>query len=204
MKKIIILILLLQLTSLAIFSQNTMWLTNGEKITIGEYEANEDNILIYKKNNNKVKNIEIEDIFSIIEKSGNERIFYIPDTSNQDYFTISQMRQFVKGRTDARNNYNSKWTTIGGIVIGAGSVIGVPLIGLNSLYAPIFPLSYNFITGLVKVKKEKIGIEKQYLKNKHYVLGFEKSAKQKRIKNSLFGTGIGIAVGIAAVLIFVN
>ena len=195
---------LFQINTINSFSQNTMLLTSGKKITIGEYKVSESSFLAYKNQKEKLKSIVIEDVFSIIDKSGAETIFYKSDTTNNESFSVDQMRFFVNGENDAINNYKSPWTTVGGIVIGAGSVISVPLAGLNSLYTPIFPTAYVSSVGLIKVKTKKLGIKNQYLENKHYVLGFEKAAKQKRIKNSLFGSGIGIAVGIGAALVFLK
>ena len=201
---IIISIFLFQINSLVIFSQNTMLLTNGKKITIGQYKIGNNNILAYKNKKDKLKNIELEDVFSIVEKSGNEKIFYKSDSTNKEYFTVEQMRYFIKGENDAANNYKSPWTTVGGVIVGVGTVVSVPLVGLNSLYAPLLPIAYNSSVGLIQVKTEKLGIESQYIDNKHYVLGYKKTAKQKRITNSLFGSGIGIVVGIAAVFVIFN
>ena len=199
----IINLFIFQIIATLAFSQNTVLLTNGKKMSIGEYKVSDNGFLAYKNQKNKINNIELADIFSVIEKSGNEKIFFKPDSIDNESFTVDQMRFFVKGESDAINNYKSPWTTIGGVVIGAGSVISIPLAGLNSLYVPIFPLAYTTSVGLIK-KAKKIGIEEQYLENKHYVLGFDKAAKHKRIKNSLFGSGIGLVVGIGVILVFFN
>ena len=197
-------LIIFQIITTGSFSQNTLVLTNGKKIDIGEFKLNENNILAYKNSKGKIKSVLIEDVFSSIDKLGTETIYYKPDSTDSESFNIEEMRFFINGESDAINNYKNLWTTIGGIVIGAGSVISVPLVGLNSLYIPIFPTAYTSTVGLIKVKTQKLGIEKQYLDNKHYVLGFKKVAKHKRIKNSLFGSGIGIAVGIGVALVFFN
>ncbi|MBN1250560.1 MAG: hypothetical protein JXR51_05225 [Bacteroidales bacterium] len=202
--KYFMLIAVFQIFTEVVFSQNILQLANGKKISIGEYKVSENSFLSYKNQKGKLKSIELEEVFSIIDKSGNENLFYVADSSDNEAFNVEQMRFFINGESDALNNYKSTWTFIGGIAVGAGSVVSIPLAGLSSLYAPVFPLAYSSSVGLIKVKTEKLGIEKQYIDNEHYVLGFEKTAKQKRIKNSLLGSGIGIAVGLSAALLFFN
>jgi len=169
MKSIIFILstLAFQMIFFASFSQNTMLLTNGKKVTIGEYKLGKNNFLLYKNQKGKIKNIEFQEIFSIKEKSGNEKIFYKPDSTNNESFSVEQMQFFVKGENDAINNYKSPWTTVGGITVGAGSVVCVPLAGLYSLYVPIPLLAYTSSVGLIKKKTKKLGIKKQYIENKH-------------------------------------
>ena len=99
MKTIIFIIaaLIFQINTISSFSQNTMLLKNGKKITIGEYKVSENSFLAYKNQKGKLKSIEIEDIFSIIDKSGAEKVFYKADSTDNESFSLEQMRFFIHG-----------------------------------------------------------------------------------------------------------
>jgi len=112
------------------------------------------------------------------------------------------MRDFVSGASDARTNYKTPWITTGGFVVGGGSAIAVSAVGLNSLLVPIFPALYSGGVGIIKVKKDKLNIPDNLKNNDYYVEGYFRVANHKRINNAIIGSGIGMALGIVAVLIF--
>ena len=145
MKTLKIIIILLLLNNLFIISkaQNTLWLLNGKKITIGDYHINkgyeDEEILTYLCFKGRTKEIELESIFMIINSENRENIFYKQDSLLDNYFTIEQMHSYILGENSAINNYKPWWSTTTGFVIGASSSFLTPL---NKL---IFPMLFKAI-----------------------------------------------------------
>lgn len=183
-------------------AQNTLLLVNGKKIEVGEFKVSDSLFLAYKNKKGKIKSVYLHDIFSVQEQNGKETIFYIPDHTDTESFTINQMRDFVNGAYDARTNYKTPWITTGGFVVGGGSAVAVSAIGLNSLLVPIFPALYSGGVGIVKVKKDKLNIPDNFKNNDYYLEGYTRVANHKRINNAIIGSGVGMALGIVAVIIF--
>lgn len=176
---------------IGIVAQNYIWLNNGEKMKIGEFKITNTDIISYRNLKGKAKSIESMDVFSIVDSSGNEQVIYVPDTSYQDVFTVSEMRSFVQGRYDASQNFKSPLTTIGGIVVaGASSVV------INPVYVFLISTGYTSVVGLTKPNDKKLKIPTEFINNEHYKLGYKKEVKHKRIKNAIIGSGIGLIVGI--------
>ena len=183
-------------------AQNTLLLVTGKKIEIGEFKVSDSLFLAYKNKKGKIRSANLQDVFSVKAVNGKETIFYVPDSSDAESFTIIQMRDFVSGASDARTNYKTPWITTGGFVVGGGSAIAVSAVGLNSLLVPIFPALYSGGVGIIKVKKDKLNIPDNLKNNDYYVEGYFRVANHKRINNAIIGSGIGMALGIVAVLIF--
>ncbi len=183
-------------------AQNTLLLVTGKKIEIGEFKVSDSLFLAYKNKKGKIRSTNLQDVFSVKAVNGQETIFYVPDSSDAESFTIIQMRDFVSGASDARTNYKTPWITTGGFVVGGGSAIAVSAVGLNSLLVPIFPALYSGGVGIIKVKKDKLNIPDNLKNNDYYVEGYFRVANHKRINNAIIGSGIGMALGIVAVLIF--
>ncbi len=183
-------------------AQNTLWLVNGKKLTIGEFKVSDSLFLAYKNKKGKIKSADLRDVFSVKLKSGEETVFYVPDATDTESFSINQMRNFVNGAYDARTNYKTPWITTGGFVVGGGSAVAVSAIGLNSLLVPVFPALYSGGIGIIKVKKDKFDVPQNLKSNEHYMEGYMRMANHKRINNAIIGSGVGMALGIVAVIIF--
>ncbi|MEN8120808.1 MAG: hypothetical protein ABFS35_10700 [Bacteroidota bacterium] len=204
MRKLIYYFALLAITLSFVESkaQNTLLLVTGKKIEIGEFKVGDSLFLAYKNKKGKIRSANLQDVFSVKKKNGEETIFYIPDSTDNETFTINQMRDFVNGAYDARTNYKTPWVTTGGFVVGGGSAVAVSVIGLNSLLVPIFPALYSGGVGIVKVKKNKLDIPENLKSNNYYVEGYTRVANHKRINNAIIGSGVGIAIGILGIIIF--
>lgn len=183
-------------------AQNTMLLVTGKKIEIGEFKVSNSLFLAYKNKKGKIRLTDLRDIFSVQKQNGKETIFYVPDSTDTESFTINQMRDFVNGAYDARTNYKTPWVTTGGFVVGGGSAVAVTAVGLNSLLVPFFPALYSGGVGIVKVKKDKLNIPDNLKNNDYYMEGYTRVANHKRTNNAIIGSGIGMALGIVAVIIF--
>ncbi len=203
MKKSILLILFL-FSFCFLNAQKVILLLNGKKLYTKAFKFSDDNsILAYKNSRGKIKSVISSEIFSIVDSNKIEKIIYLPDT-NINLFSVEEMRTYVLGKYDARNNYNAKKYMYGGIIVAGSSVICVPLIGLSTIYVPLFPLSYYGFVGLKKIKTEKLNIKTEYTNNEYYITGYKEIVRKKRMNYSLIGTGIGITVGIGIAAIIFN
>ena len=183
-------------------AQNTLVLVNGKKIEISEFKQRDSLFLSYKNKKGKIKLANLLDVFSVQKEDGKEIIYYVADSTNNESFTVNQMRNFVNGSYDARTNYKTPWITSAGFVVGGSSAIAVSSVGLNSVLAPVFPALYSGAIGIIKVKKEKLNIPENLRKNEYYTEGYYRTANHKRINNAIFSSGVGMAIGIVALLIF--
>ena len=131
--------------------------------------------------------------FQLSRNTGTEKILYIPDTTYQDAFTIPQMKSFVQGQYDAIQRFKSPWVTIGGIGIS-----GVSSLFVNPVYVFAISGAYCSGIGITGTSKKKLAFSAELKDNKHYMLGYKKASKHKRIKNAIIGSGIGLAVGLTS------
>ncbi len=180
-------------------AQNTLWLTNGKKINIGEFKIENKDFITYKSLKNKDKSIETYEVFSLIEKDGNEIIVYNQDTTYEGAFSLLEMRAFVQGQTDASQKFKSPLITAGGIVLMTASSVVI-----NPVFVILVSGAYCTTIGLTKPSDKKLNIPTEYKNNDHYVLGYKKETKHKRIKNAIIGSGIGLAVGFTTFAIINN
>lgn len=208
------------------FSQDTLLLLTG-KIYSGQITEISNNFIIIKtegKKLNPLKLIYNDELFSFV-KNNNETIIYKPDSINESTFNALEMKYFIKGTQDGKKFYHAPFATIGGFAAGmTGGVFG--------FWGSIIPTSYVLITGLKtpKVKtsfpdEDKItlpanqvnlsyGLKFSPIKevmptndqiyNSFYEYGYNISAKDKKIKNSIKGSVLGVVTFIAAAMIFTH
>jgi len=189
-------LIIILMTGIIMSAQNTLWLTNGKKIEIGEFKIQNKDYISDKTPNNKFKSIESYDVFSIVESNGNEIIIYKQDSSSLEAFNLIEMRAFLQGETDAMKDFKSPLITTGGFVVAGASALFIPptLVILTSG-------AYCAGVGLIKPNEKKFKIPLEYKNNEHYLLGYKKEVKNKRIKNAIIGTGIGLIAGFTTLAI---
>lgn len=185
-----------------LYSQDTIIIVNGKHINTNEYKI--DNLnreFIYINKKGKGKSIFLDNIFSINDSLGNEKIIYNPDNNNLYKYSVDEMRDFMQGGYDASNFYKSPLSIFYGFISGAGSTILIQ----NPIYA-IFPSgAICVIIGLPNVSHKRI--EKRFPKysdNNFYYLGFNQEAKNKRFINSIKGASAGIISGLTIIILQLN
>lgn len=203
MKKILYLFFVLFCLSYYAKSQNTMLLVTGKKLVIGDFKLNKSDYISYKNQKGKIKSVAKQDVFSIRLNNGNETLIYHPDLSDTTAFTVEQMRDYVSGVYDARTNYKMPWLTSCAIVLG-GSSIGLTAAGMNTLLAPVIPVTYSAGIGVFKVKKNKLQLPDNFKNNDYYTEGYLYRVNKKRINHAILGSIIGIAAGTLAVITLVK
>lgn len=141
-----------------------------------------------------------ENVFSITyAETGEEQIIYTPDTLGllvidtirpEVEYSVTEMRNYIKGRIDGRKQ-NASWSTVGGLAAGlTGSVLG-------AFYGPIIPAVYVTI---VSTRRPRIDFnnvsDPTLMGNEAYEDGYTKSAKRKKVRNVVISSVGSLAVGV--------
>src|SRR3989339_331032 len=203
--RLLFLFIILLISSVS-YSQFTVLLTNGEKFLLSNYRYNDfGTAIIWKNTFQETQEVDIDLVFSIIDASGREEVIYKTDTSKEDFMTVDQMRDFVHGESDAREKYKCNWCFVTGVLIGTASPFITPLIGIKSiLYSPLLPTATSSGIGFTGASRRKIAKQNpEMVTNEHYVLGYCEVSSQKKLKSTIIGSGIGLAIGVIAT-IFLN
>ena len=190
--KIISLLISVCLTASLCFSQVTLSLLNGKKLTLESYVLHEKEKSIeynYKKNNGKIKKSysDFLDIYSLND-SGSEKIFYFPE--DEFSYSIEEMGKIVFGSQKATMEYKPWWAFVAGVAVG-GSAFWIP-----SNYAKII-IPIGYIGGMAFVKPLKYNIYKRYpdfANDKSFIFGYQRTGRIKIIKNTTFGVISGIII----------
>ncbi len=189
----------------------TLWFRDGKIKTIKNYSLTDSSYyegqIKFTTSNGKTKTKYLEDVFSVVNKSGNEKIFYTPNENLGETLSTSQMKSYVLGRQDALNTKISPIIFIGGIVTGAaGAFIPQPEIKTNNGSFPLplgifVPATYVVVMGATPPTAEKLSQKfPDKAGNEPYLMGYQEGIRKKRVKNSLIGAGIGFVAGIVTLI----
>lgn len=198
MNKFIIFCLFAVLSSVCLAQSSipTILLMTGK--TLDGTLVNEDSLYIYysyEKRNGKTveKKLDWERVFSIYDESGNERVIYVADTSLGNYFTEEEMRYYIKGEQDAQSGYKSNWTIWVGVPVTGG--LGYVLSSSPLVFT--VPFIYMVGAALPKYKMTPSSIsDPELLRQPAYILGYERTARTKRLFKSLASGMAGAALGV--------
>ena len=203
---ILILGLLLTTFLSKVDSQTMVWFLNGDKMTLNDCKINEDDWLItYYNKKQKEKIIDLDYVFSITDSLGKEKVYYIPVIfdETEDTFSVAQMRSFVEGEYDGTMEHKARLSLAGGFIVGG--VTGVLLYPNLLFWSPAFPAGAAVISGITSPSKKKIiKLHPERAEDKHYMYGYQESAKHKRAVASIKGGAVGLLLGIIAGAIIVN
>lgn len=142
-----------------------------------------------------------ENVFSVTDSLGRERIWYFQDTVFGNDLSIQEMRWFIKGEQDARSGYRPRVAQWGGFLFGAGASIALNL-EVNALFLP--PV-YGAAMILPRVHVTRGSLSDPYLDGEpNYAYGYAKVGRSKRVVRSLISTAAGIVVGVAVRQLVIN
>ncbi|MDQ3190269.1 MAG: hypothetical protein M3Q58_01610 [Bacteroidota bacterium] len=183
--------------------QDVIWLMNGRKqegkvINISESVINYE---ISKNNKTYKKEIDTYRTFSILYGDGHTKILYAQDTLNGNNFSVSEMRYFILGEQDAYKYFNATGSILIGFSLAASGGFFLAESFLV-LLVPFISTGLHTIPGIY-IKKSKVS-NPNYLKEETYVQGYKRVAKNKRIKNAIKGSLVGVLAGIATFHILNN
>ena len=153
----------------------------------------------FEKKSGKVKEskLDLERIFSITDSSGEEKVYYAVDTFMGNYFSVEEMRSYIEGEVDASNYNSGNWTYAVGVPLTAGAGY---LLSSTILAFPL-PFIYTIVSTIPKHKmRTHKSIHSSKKDDPAYILGYERTARTKRLFKSLFaglvGTASGFAIGV--------
>lgn len=204
----IIIALLVVTISINALAQDKVQLMNG-RVLRGKLGTEYDDYFdfSYYKKGGKVKLMELTKyrMFSYTNSSGEETILYKQDTLMGNFFTKNEMKMFVYGERDAFSNYKSTGWFVTGLGLGFTSVIldtydFAPNGGFFKITPSIVPIAVPFVVtigaGIFKPKvRKEYAADVSFLGSEHYIEGFQKIAKVKKLKNALLGSVIGVGTG---------
>ena len=157
----------------------------------------DDNKPIYNNESvmeNPSSNSTAENLNDTIKQESNEPVFYkAPDPKEM----------FLKGREDARRYYHSSGSTLGGLIAPVvGSVLAVPLSGFGFVIG-VVGIPVIAASGSVNMENENVS-DRTLLKNKDFVAGYQKQAKNKRLGNAVLGEVVPMgAVIVLSILVLI-
>ena len=146
----------------------------------------------------KLKKIDPDRVFSLRYMDGTERVIFRRDTLDPLDFTEEEMRMFIKGEQDGGRLYHNTWNHITGFSAG----------GLSSFfgfYGLVGPFLYSTVYSSFTPNVHKIkGVDPELIKIPEYREGFEKKARDRKIRNTLVSGFVGFATGIIVLSIATN
>lgn len=158
-------------------------------------------VLELTKKNGKVKVHEIHknDVFSVTKRGEKEIVLYAPNPMIGDIYQIEEMRFYMAGENDARNNFTA-WPTF---IVGFALCGTISYLGEEGLILSIVPpLVYTAAQLIPKIKiREETISDMSYQYNDFYADGYEPPARTRKIIRALQGAYAGAAAGLAAYLL---
>jgi hypothetical protein len=193
-----LLLLLFVLISVHALAQDTLLLMNGRQMncriladtgTVFEFE------LISPKGKIKVRELHKSDVFSVKKAGQQEFILYAQDELLGDIYSIDEMRFYLAGENDARENY-SAWPTF---AVGFALCAGISLWGGDGYITAVGPpILYTMVQLAPKIKiREKTMSRPEYKYNDIYADGYEPPARSRKLFRALGGSFAGSATGVA-------
>jgi len=179
-------------------AQDTILFFNGKVIDVNNLSVN-DRFVTYNnpKKPAKPHRIDRYRVFSIKKQDSSEQVLYQPNPVYDD-LSIEEMRYFIRGEQDAVAYYRPTLLTIAAAGVG---IAAAPL----GFYGLIVPPLFATITGNFSpnVSKQPI-VERSLLDQELYIMGYQKKARDIRIRRSLIYGMSGFVVGFTAFAIFLN
>jgi len=200
----VLLILFVVVFGHPLLAQDRILLMNGETVegkVLGQSTL-EVRYLQTRKNGTLRERAEpTEEVFSVTDSLGRERIWYFYDTVFGNDLTVDQMRWFLKGEQDARKGYRPIWPMVGAFATGAGLVIGLNW-EMNGLFVP--PITAG-IMAMPRVHVTPGSISDPLMEgDEYYATGYARVGRTKRVIRTLVSAFAGVAVGLAVRQLIIN
>lgn len=142
--------------------------------------------------------LDLERVYSVTDSVGNKRIFYTMDSAFGNYFSQEEMRYYIYGEQDAMSTYKANWVVFSAVPIAGGG----GLLLSSSFFVFAVPFLYVVGASIPKVTIKAKDIEHpEMLSEPAYVLGYERTARSRRLFKALISgvasTAIGFTLGQA-------
>ena len=193
-----LILLLFVLISFHVSAQDTLLLMNGREMncriladtgTVFEFE------LVKPNGKVKLRELHKNDVFSVKKAGQQEVILYAQDELLGDIYSIDEMRFYLAGENDARENF-SAWPTF---AVGFALCTGISLWGGDGYITAVGPpILYTMIQLVPKIKiREKTMSHPEYKYNDIYADGYEPPARSRKLFRAMGGSFAGSATGVA-------
>jgi len=186
-------------------AQDTLLLMNGRDLPCKIVEDSGTVFLtLLRKSNGKVifREIHKNDVFSVTRMGESEKVLYMQDEMLGNIYSSDEMRYYLAGENDARQNFNAWPTFIVGFFLCAGSSL-VGGDGYITAVAP--PIVYTLVQLIPKVKiREKTMSHPEYKYNDLYADGYEPPARTRKISRAMEGGFLGSATGVLCWFLFLK
>lgn len=186
-------------------TQDSVLLMNGRQMEC-LIVADTGTVLLMKitKPGGKVIEREIHknDVFSVTKAGQKEEILYLQDEMLGNIYSTDEMRYYLAGENDARQNFDA-WPTFaaGFTVCAAISLWG----GDGYITAVGPPILFTLVQLAPKIKiREKTMSHPEYKYNDIYADGYEPPARTRKLSRAMQGSFLGSATGVACWLLFLN
>ena len=185
------------LFSTLLHSQDVVLLMNGREWK-GQITSLEGTVITLsttsKKGKVKEHQIDKTDIFSYTKAGQTAVVLYAQDEMIGDIYTPDQMKVFIVGEQDARDNFHARPTAIVGFII-CGAVAYYVEGGLMGSIA--LPIAYSIFQLAPKIHiREQFMSDTNYKYNDFYADGFEPVARTKKILTAMGSGFAGAAAGV--------
>lgn len=149
-----------------------------------------------------VREIHKNDIFSVSSGGGGEEIFYLQDEMLGNIYSADEMRYYLAGENDARQNFDP-WPTF---VLGFALCAGVSVWGGDGYITAVGPpIMFTLVQLIPKIKiREKTMSHPEYKYNDMYADGYEPPARTRKLSRAMEGGFLGSAAGIMYWFFFIN
>jgi hypothetical protein len=176
-------------------AQDTLTYLNGRTDCVKLYELNPvDEYITYHslRNPKKLYILSLKDLYSITYKDSIRLVTYEQDSSQRLELTPEQMSYYVSGEQFALKHYKAPWVTAGGVAAGtAGPVL------LRLYWGFLVPTAYCGAIGISRVHLKKQQAKyPELFSNDYFVNGYKDQAKHKKVKNAIWGSLVGLGVGL--------
>ena len=178
-----------------LMAQDTLVLLNGE-IRTGKIINIDSSSVTYsfvKRKKVKTRTLSNELIYSISTSQFSDSIIYRQNGTYDHKMSVVEKKRYLLGMQDAKSQYKSPWSFVGGVVFNAG--VGYLL--YDNFWAAVGPIAYTAGAGITEVKiKPAASRPQEITSNPLYQEGYLKIAKSKKLYRSITGSLLGLLIGI--------
>ena len=148
------------------------------------------------------REIHKNDVFSVTKRGEAEQILYLQDEMMGNIYSSDEMRYYLAGENDARQNFDA-WPTF---AVGFALCTGVSLWGGDGYITAVGPpILYTLVQLAPKIKiREKTMSHPEYKYNDIYADGYEPPARTRKLSRAMQGAFLGSATGVACWLLFLQ
>lgn len=142
----------------------------------------------------KMREIELDKVYSVRYFSGEDKVLYTPDTLENNWLTAGEMKFYLDGQYDAMRHYRKRPVLTGVI----GVLFGGLSAGAGMFYGPIGVIGYTGIVGYgLPSNSKRNGFNPEMKGNDAYSEGFGTAAKRRSVKSAALWSSIGYVSGLA-------